>query len=150
VNLRCPENENMLRLTWGYINMGMLEVDGRLEELPENYVRAVRKLTDRCDRGHRCLCPDERAFTGDPLPEVLYVDFPEGSRTRKAGIRQSIAFFNWTDRPKLVTASRYSLGHTGPVSAEDFWTGEREEFSEEFITKRLEPRSALLYDIMEC
>jgi hypothetical protein len=31
----------------------------------------MRKLTDRCDRGYRVHCPDDRAFAGVPLPEVL-------------------------------------------------------------------------------
>jgi hypothetical protein len=43
---------------------------------------------------------------------------------------------------------RARLGHVGPVKAENFWTGERETLDSEFITKRLEGRSAILFDII--
>lgn len=143
-----PDYENYFRLTWSFMNMGMLETGGRMETWPEQFVQAMRKLTDRCDRGYRCHCPDERAFTGVPLPEVLYVDFPDGSPTRQAGVSQSIAFFNWTEEPRLITIRRECLGQSAPVQVENFWTGERETFAEEFISVRLEKRSALLYDVL--
>jgi hypothetical protein len=149
VNLECPENENFFRLTWCFITMGMQEVGGQLEDLPDKYVRAMRKYTDRCERGFRCLCPDEKAYRGEPLPECLYVDYPEGSRTRGEGIRQSVALFNWSDRPKMISVRRAELGHDAPVEAENFWTEEKESFAEEFITRRLGPRSAALFDILE-
>jgi hypothetical protein len=148
IRLDCPENENFFRLTWCFITMGMQEIGGQLEKLPAVYVVALRKFTDRCDRGYRCLCPDERAFTGEPFPDVLYVDYPAGSPTRAAGIRQSVALFNWSDEPRVVSVRRTRLGHGGPVQAEDFWTGERATFDGEFISQRLEGRSACLYDVM--
>jgi len=149
VNLKCPDNENFFRLTWGYITMGMLEIDGYLEALPERYVRALGKLTDRCDRGYRCLCPDERAFTGVPLPECLYVDFPAGSPTRQAGVRQSVALLNWTDERKVISVARKRLGHAGAVRAVDFWTEEQQTLDGEFFTRTLEGRSAMLLDVLE-
>jgi hypothetical protein len=148
INLNCPENENFFRLTWCFITMGMQEVGGELEELPERYVRAMRKYTDRCERGFRCLCPDEKAFRGDPLPECLYVNYPEGSRTRGEGVRQSLALFNWSDQPKMISVRRADLGHENPVDAENFWTEEKLTFDGEFISRRLGPRSAALFDIM--
>jgi hypothetical protein len=142
-----PDNENTFRLTWSFMNMGMIETGGRMETWPAKWVQAMRKLTDRCDRGYRVHCPDERAFTGLPLPEVLYVDYPAGSPTAQAGIRQSVALFNWTDEPRILAVPRARLGHECPVEVENFWTGERETFSGEFISKRLEGRSAVLFDV---
>jgi hypothetical protein len=78
---------------------------------------------------------------------VLYVNYPEVSRTREAGVAQSLAFFNWTDEAKLVSVKRSRLGQTGPVKAMNFWTGEQETFDGEFITRRLDPRSAELFDV---
>jgi len=143
-----PDNENEFRFTWTFMNMGMIETGGRMETWPEKWVVAMRKLTDRCDRGYRVHCPDERAFTGVPLPEVLFVDFPEDTPTARAGIVQSLAFFNWTDSPRIVSVRRSDLGHTAACHGENFWTGEREAFEGEFITKRLDGRSALLFDII--
>jgi hypothetical protein len=143
-----PDNENYFRLAWSYINMGMIETGGRMETWSEQWVKAMKKLTDRCDRGHRCKCPDEKAFTGLPLPELLYVDFPDDSQTARAGVKQSIAIFNWDDEPKIISVRRESLGHTGPVKAQNFWTGEIETFDGEFISKRLDGRSSLLYDVV--
>ena len=112
------------------------------------WIAAMRKLTDRCDRGYRVHCPDDRAFTGIPLPEVLYVDFPKDSpTTKKHGVKQSLALFNWTDEPKIISVARSRLGHTKPVRAEDFWTGKKETFKDEFIQKCLPPRTAILWDI---
>jgi len=142
-----PDNENEFRLTWSHINMGLLETGGRMETWPEKWIAAMRKLTERCDRGHRVRCPDDRAFTGLPLPECLYVDFPKDSKTAKLGIRQSVALFNWSDEPRVISVLRSRLGHDGPVKAENFWTGETINFNGEFITQRLGGRSAVLWDI---
>ena len=149
INLDCPENENYFRLTWGFITMGMQEIGGRLELLPPHYVAALRKYTNRCDRGYRCLCPDEDAWTGKPYPRVLYVDYPPDSPTRTSETNQSVALFNWTDQPQVVSIRRCLLGHVGPVQAVNFWTEETETFADEFLVKRLEPRSALLYDVRQ-
>ncbi len=143
-----PDNENQFRLTWSFMNMGMIETGGRMETWPEKWVTAMRKLTDRCDRGYRVRCPDDRALTGVPLPEVLYVDYPKASPTAKAGVRQSVALFNWTDEPRIISVPRARLGHSSPVKAENFWSGEKEDFSGEFILKKLEARSAILFDVM--
>jgi hypothetical protein len=143
-----PDNENEFRFTWTFMNMGLIETGGRMETWPEKWVKAMRKLTDRCDRGYKVRCPDDKAFTGVPLPEVLYVDYPSSSPTARAGIRQSVALFNWTDEPQIISVRRARLGHTGPVKTENFWTGERETFEGEFISQRLEMRSARLYDVL--
>jgi hypothetical protein len=143
-----PENENEFRFTWTFMNMGLIETGGRMETWPEKWVKAMRKLTDRCDRGYKVRCPDDKAFTGVPLPEVLYVDYPSDSPTARAGIRQSVALFNWTDEPQIISVRRARLGHTSTVEGENFWTGKRERFDGEFISQRLEGRSARLYDLM--
>lgn len=146
-NLAVPDNENWFRFTWMFMNMGLLETGGRMETWPEKWVTAMRKITDRCDRGYKVRCPDERAFTGVPLPEVLYVDYPPESPTARAGVRQSVALFNWSDEPRVISVLRSRLGHTGPVKAENFWTGERETLDGEFVSRRLDGRSAVLLDV---
>ena len=142
-----PISENIFRLTWGYITMGMLEIDGFLENLNAQETSMLRRLSDRCDQGHKCFCPDENAYTGYPLPESLYVNFPESSSTFKQGIKQSLALFNWTNDKKVISVKRSILGDTKEANAIDFWTGEKGVFKDEFIIKKLPPRSALLYDI---
>lgn len=142
-----PDHENEFRLTWCHINMGLLETGGRIESWPERWVEALRKLTDRCDRGHRVHCPDDRAFTGIPLPECLYVNFPDDSRTASRGVCQAVAVFNWGDEPRIVSVLRKRLGHEGPVTAENFWTGEKMVMEGEFLTQALRPRSAALWEI---
>ncbi len=147
-NPQAPDHENRFRLTWGYITMGMIETGGRFEERTAAEIAAMRKLTDRCDQGYKVQCPDERAFTGEPYPEVLTVNFPAGSPTHAAGVRQSIALFNWTDEPRIVAVRRARLGHDGAVRLRDFWTGETESLEGEFLVKRLAGRSALLFDVI--
>ncbi len=148
INPKVPDNENYFRLAWGYITMGMLEIDGFLEDLPVRWVKALRKLSDRCDQGYRVRCPDENAFTGIPLPECLYVDFTAESPTRKGGVKQAVALFNWTDEPKVISIRREKLGHDGgAVTLVDFWTEEEAVLEGEFLTRTLPPRSSLLYDV---
>lgn len=95
----------------------------------------------------RCL--DERAFTGEPLPESLCVTYPLGSRTREAGVRQSIALFNWTDQDRVVAAARSEMGQDGPVMVEDFWTGEKGRWDQPFVIEILPRRSARLWDVVD-
>lgn len=147
INLDLPENENFFRLTWCQVTMGLIETGGRLEELPDRYRMALQKMIDRCDRGYPCRCPDRDAYTGFPLPEALYVDFPPASPTAKRGVRQALAFFNWSDRPKQISVLRAELGQPSQVWAEDFWTGERAEWTETFASIELPPRHAKLFDI---
>lgn len=144
-----PDNENYFRLSWCHITMGMLETGGKMEIWPEKWVNAMRKLTDRADRGYMVRCPDIKAFTGIPLPDVLYVNYPQQSKTWKAGIRQCFALFNWSDDCKIIVVKHSDLGHIGNVTAENFWTGDIENFNKDFIIKELQPRSALLYDVKQ-
>ena len=144
-----PDNENRFRFTWSFMHGGMTETGGRIETWFSPWVEALRKLTDRCDRGYQARCPDDDAFTGVPLPKVLYIDYPPESPTARSGVRQSLAFFNWTDEDAVISVRRAGLGHDGPVEAEDFWTGAAEVFDQDFIVKSLAPRSALLYDLSD-
>ena len=130
--------------------MGMQETGGRLEQLPEPWVRAMRKFTDRCDRGYAVRCPDEKAFTGVPLPECLYVDFPPESSTQKLGVRQSVALLNWSDEARVVSVRRADMGHeiSDTAIVENFWTGERQQWNSEFVTRRLDGHSAELWDVL--
>jgi hypothetical protein len=148
IMVEYPDHENVFRLTWSYMHMGMIETGGRMETWPARWLAAMRKLTDRCDRGYQVHCPDDRAFTGVPLPEALYVDFPADSPTGQAGVRQSVALFNWTDEPRIVSVRRARLGHDGPVDVENFWTGARSTWDDEFVTARLDGRSAVLFDVL--
>ena len=147
INPKLPDNENRFRLTWCYITMGIIETGGRLEQLSPDHLRDMKKVISRGDRGYPCRCPDLRAYTGDPLPEALYVDFPAESHTAKSGIRQSLALFNWTDTPRAVSVHRKQVGHPEKVRAVDFWTGNVETWDRDFITVELPPRSSRLFDL---
>jgi hypothetical protein len=81
------------------------------------------------------------------IPEICQWRRGLDSPTATAGIRQSLALFNWTDESQVLSVRRARLGHTGPAEAENFWTGECETFEGEFITKRLDGRSAVLFDV---
>lgn len=147
INPELPESLNFFRLTWCFITMGLIETGGRLETLSPRYLQAMRKITDRCERGFPCRCADAKAYTGLPLPEALYVSFPPGSRTHALGIRQYVAFFNWGDAPALVSIHRPALGQPATVAAEDFWSGEEEVWSGPFHGVELPPRSARLFEV---
>jgi hypothetical protein len=147
INPNAPRHENRFRLTWCFITQGMLAVGGRLERLSPADLADVRRVLRHTDRGHPVLCPDARAFTGEPFPEALFVNYPAGSPTRRRGIVQSLALFNWTDEPQVIAVQRERLGHRTPVRAVNFWTDEPATFREEFIVQRLVPRSALLYNL---
>ncbi|MBC2602676.1 alpha-galactosidase [Puniceicoccus vermicola] len=146
-NPKIPENETNFRLTWAYITMGLIETGGRLEDLSPEDLSALRKLLRRCDRGYPTRCPDLRAYSGDPHPESLYVTFPPGSPTAQSGIRQSIAFFNWHDHPRAISIDLRAIGQNEPVIAKDFWNGATETWNPNFITVKLDPHCARLFDI---
>ncbi|MCX6960652.1 MAG: hypothetical protein NTW91_10330 [Verrucomicrobia bacterium] len=105
-----PENEQLFRLTWVFITQVIIELGGPVEECDERKVALWQRLLRNCDRGHRVRWLDERAITGDAMPEILKVDYPPGSRMARAGIRSHIAFFNWQDRAKPVGGDRAISG----------------------------------------
>ena len=89
------------------------------------------------------------AIAASALPRVLYVTYPDDSPTRQTGVRQSVALFNWADEPRMLAVRRDRLGQAGPVTVENFWTDQRETWSEEYLARPLAPRSAMLYDVLD-
>jgi hypothetical protein len=146
-NPKLSDSENLHRLTYGFITMGSLEVDGRMEDVPPDKIALINRVLADMDRGHPVRCPDDDAFTGKPLPKCLVVDYPADSRTRRRGIVKHIALFNWTDKPQCTGYSAAELGLSGAVKARDFWTDEVVEFQKGDICAWLPPRSARLYEV---
>jgi len=147
-NMELSDEENLHRLTFAFITMGSLEVDGRLEELPLDKIAMLNKVMADMDRGHAVRCPDEDAFTGRPLPKCLYVDYPADSRTARRGIAKHIAIFNWTDRPQYTGYPATELGMSAQATVRDFWAGETEERPEGDVVAMLPPRSSRLYEVL--
>ena len=147
VSAHRPDHENLHRLTYGFITMGSLEVDGRLEELDPKHVDWLKRLTANTDRGYPCKTVDDAAFTGAPYPRALFVDYPAESPTRARGVSKHVALLNWSDEPQFIGATNEQLGLSGPTTARDFWTDETKGFDEEGICERVEARSARLYEI---
>ena len=146
-NAKLSDAENLHRLTYGFITMGSLEVDGRLEEIAPDKIALLNRLLANIDRGHPVRCPDEDAFTGKPLPRILYVDYSADSRTGQRGVTKHIALFNWTDKCQYTGSTAAELGLSGTVTARNFWTDEIVKFSGGNICEVLAPRSARLYEI---
>lgn len=146
-NPKLSDDENLHRLTFAFITMGSLEVDGRLEEVAPAKIALLNRLIADMDRGHSVHCPDEDAYTGKPLPKALYVDYPPDSRTARRGIVKHIALFNWTDKAQCTGYTAAELGMSGTFRARNFWTDEIVEFSDGNVCEWLPPRSARLYEI---
>lgn len=147
-NPAISDDENLHRLTFAFITMGSLAVDGRLEELPEDKIALLNKVMADMDRGHPVRCPDEDAFTGRPLPKCLYVDYPPESRTARRGIAKHVALFNWSDQPQFTGFTAADLGLSGGETAHDFWTGETVEFAAGALAALLPPRSSRLVEVL--
>jgi len=140
-----PDNESLLRLTWLFITEGILEIGGPIERMPARQLRLLRKLLAHADRGHRVHCLDERAFTGEPFPEILTVEYPKNSRTARRGVTRHIALFNWSDRAKPIGAKREDLGVTPDERLVDFWSGRAIRNRAELV-ETLAPHSARLIE----
>ncbi len=143
-NPMLSDEENLHRLSYGFITMGSLEVDGRLEEVAPEKIALLNRLIANMDRGYPVQCPDFDAFLGLPLPKALYVDYPPESRTARRGIAKHIALFNWSDHPQCTGYSAAQLGLPGTVAARNFWTDEVVEFPGGNVCEWLAPRSARL------
>jgi hypothetical protein len=146
-NPQLSDAENLHRLAFGFITMGSLEVDGRLEQLPADKIALLNRVLADMDRGHPVHCPDWDAFTGRPLPKCLYVDYPADSRTRRRGVAKHIALFNWSDRPQCTGYTAADLGLTGTVAARDFWTDDTVTLPDGVVSLWLPPRSARLLEV---
>ncbi len=146
-NPKLSDGENLHRLTYGFITMGSLEVDGRLEQLPADKTALLNRLLADMDRGHPVTCPDDDAYTGKPLPKCLYVDYPAGSRTARRGVAKHIALFNWTDTPQYVGYPAAALGLSGTITVRNFWTDAQVTFDDGSVCELLPPRAARLYEV---
>jgi hypothetical protein len=146
-NQVAPEHENLHRLTYAFITMGSLEVDGRLEELPAERVAMLNRVLAHMDRGHPVHCADLDAFTGVPLPKILHVDYPADSRTARRGVVKHIALFNWSDQRQCISCPGAAVGLAGTVRARDFWSDAMVELRDGDLCEWLPPRSARLYEI---
>ena len=146
-NPKLSDDENLHRLTYGFITMGSLEVDGRLETLAPGKIALLNRLIADMDRGFPVRCPDEDAYQGRPLPKALYVDYPADSKTARRGVIKHIALFNWNDKPCYIGYSAADIGLSGTVAARNYWTDESVTFAGGNICELLPPRSARLYEI---
>jgi hypothetical protein len=144
---KMTDDENMHRLTYAFITMGSLEVDGRLEEVAQDRIALLNKVIAHMDRGHVVHCPDEDAFTGRPLPECLTVDYPEESITARRGISRHIAFFNWSDEVQCTGYDLHSPDSASDDKIHDFWTGEEVRVNDGRISAWLQPHSARLFEV---
>ncbi len=138
-----PLKEVYFRFNWVFITQGILELGGKFEELNPEQLGMFRKILSAIDRGHKVHCPDERAFTGDGLPEILYVEYPEDSLAWRNGIRKHIAFFNWSEHRKAVA---YEI--SGPRIT-DFWSDSPVDAHSGVISAILEPHSSKMFTIHE-
>jgi len=141
------DDENLSRLAFCHITQGMMGLGGDLTELSAEQVGWLRRITDATDRGHKVRCPDRRAFTGEPLPDALYVDYPPDSRTAQAGVRKEIAFFNWSDEPTTIGYALTRLGLSGQEQIVDFWTGAPAGFADGQLVASLRPRASRLFQV---
>ncbi len=148
VNPKLSDDENLHRLTYGFITMGSLEIDGRLEELAPRHMDWLRRLTAHIDRGYPCRTVGDEAFTGAPYPAVLYVPYPAGSPTRRRGVRQHVALFNWGATPAFVGATWAQLGLERAVPVRDFWTDAERTFGADGIAECLPAHAARLYEVV--
>lgn len=118
------DDENLSRLNFCHVTQGVMGIGGDLTALSAKQVEWLNRITQSCDRGHKVYCPDRRAFTGDPLPEVLYVDYPDDGPAGRRGVRKEVAFFNWSDHARTIGYSLEELGISQGEPIVDFWTGE--------------------------
>ncbi|MBF0245614.1 MAG: hypothetical protein HQL31_10145, partial [Planctomycetes bacterium] len=146
-NAKLSDDENLHRLTYGFITMGSLEVDGRLEEVAPDKIALLNRLMDNMDRGYPVQCPDEEAWFGRPLPRALYVDYPPESQTAKRGVKKHIALFNWTDQPQYTGYTAKALGLKGTVKVRNYWTDEEVTWPEGNVCELLPARSSRLYEL---
>lgn len=141
-----PENEQLFRLTWVFITQGILELGGPVESMPDRQIEQWNRMLAHVDRGHKVRCLDERAFTGNGLPEILKVDYPEDSRTFSRGVRAHLALFNWEEGTKPVGGTRAAFGIAPEAPIADFWTGEPCPPAD-MVADNLPPHSARLFEI---
>ncbi|MDD5704985.1 MAG: alpha-galactosidase [Kiritimatiellae bacterium] len=144
-----PRNEQLMRLAWVFITQGVLEIGGQPERWTDEQIRLLRRLLARPDRGNRVRCLDERAFTGDGLPEMLAVDYPDDSPTRRDGVLTHLAFFNWSETTKAIGLRLEERFWLRRFKVKEYWTGKDRPVKDGILTDVLPPRSSALYEISE-
>jgi len=147
VNPGLSDEENLSRLTWCFITQGLLEVGGDLTRLSKKQTGWIRKVTDNCDRGYKCRCADEDAYFKYPLPEILYVKYPAGSRTGKNGVLSHVALFNWKDSEKIAALPFSSCGLGGREKFVNFWSGKTIKYRDNYILHKLKARESILIEV---
>ena len=147
VSKHLSDRENLHRLTYTFITQGSIEIDGQLEQLPDYQMDWLARLTAHMDRGYPVHCPDEQAFTGDPFPTILYVDYPSDSPTRQRGVQKHIALMNWSDSPRWIAATNEQLNLRQTTEAREFWTDAHITFEDGHICRLLPPHGAELWEV---
>ena len=143
----CPDSsddEDISRLTFCFITQGMMGIGGDLTALSEAQLEWLDRISEAPDRGHKVRCPDRRAFTGEPLPDALYVDYPPDSRTARAGVVKHVALFNCDDRPRPIDYPLASLGIEAGESISDFWSGGQVAPAQSRLVVELAPHASRL------
>lgn len=146
--LMSPQ-ENLHRLIYGFITMGSLEIDGRLETLDDAQIDTLQRLSAHMDRGHSVFCPDDEPYTGVPLPKVLYVPYPENSKTYQRGVRMHIALFNWSEEEQLASFMLKKIGLEPEVQTfRDVLNDDVVKSTEQAYLQTLAPHSARLLEVL--
>ena len=141
---KIPEHERIFRFNWCFITQGILEIGGKLEELTDEQFVLLNKYLDHADRGNKVVCLDERAFTGETLPEILQVKYTKSGPMADVGVAQHMACFNWSDRPKRISVSLEAAGIAATQMIADFWTGEPVPRSNGFLSFDLPSHASVL------
>lgn len=147
IQTELSDAENLHRLSYGFITMGSLEIDGEFEKLSPKHMDWLKRLCQEMDRGHAVTNLDQDVNTGRPLPKALMVTYPKDSKSYQRGIAKHIALFNWNDQEQWAGASSKAIGYEGQISVRDFWSDDIKNFGPEGIAECLPPRSSRLYEI---
>jgi len=147
VRADLTDDENLSRLNFCHITQGVMGIGGDLTKLSETQLGWLDRITARCDRGRRVRCPDRRAFLGEPLPEVLHVDYPPDGPTGRAGVRKEVALFNWDDQPRTIGWALAALGIEPGEAIVDFWTGRPVGPADGQLVVSLAPRASRLVQV---
>lgn len=145
-----PAIEQRSRLALAYITGGMLEFSGPVELLDERARADYGIMVARCDQGGEVFCPDEQAFYGRPLPNILIREHrPDSLTCKEYNISRTIAFFNWEDNRKAVSFSLAEINVKNAV-LHDFWSKKRIEIQDNIIVADLPPHGHLMLDFVNC
>lgn len=142
-----PKNEQFFRLNWCFITQGILEFGGKLEEHTPEQFAIFNKILKNADRGNKVHILDDNAFSGEPLPEILQVCYEDEGPMKKAGVKQHIAFFNWSDEHKLISTSLEKAHLQSSHKASDFWNDETVSFNGNYLSVDLAPHSSKLIEV---